>query len=57
MGAKPPALIARAVRLRGILEHLQSVAARDGEDRADIRRLPVEVHRDDADGARRDAFF
>ena len=49
-----PALVARQMRLRAILDHPELVLARDRHDRIHVGRLPVQMHRDDADGARRD---
>ncbi len=45
------ALVARAVRLAGILDYLEPVFRRDGEDRLHVSRLPVQVHRNNRAGA------
>ena len=42
------------MRLRAILHHPELVPARDRHDRIHVGRLPVKMHRNDADGARRD---
>ncbi len=52
--ADATALVLGAVRLAGILDHDQAVAARDLEDRIHVGRLAVQVHRDDGLGARGD---
>ena len=45
------------MRLRAILDHPELVLARDRHDRVHVRRLAVQMHRDDADRARRDRGF
>ena len=49
--ADPASLVLGAVRLRGVLDHHQTVALGDLEDRVHLRRLAVEVHRHDGSGA------
>ena len=51
--ARAPPLVARAVRLRRILDHDQIVAPRDGQDAIEVDRLAVQVHRHDRLRSRR----
>src|SRR5665647_225570 len=48
------ALVARQMRLRAILDDPELVLARDRHDRIHVCRLSVQMHRNDADRARRD---
>ena len=52
--AGAPAHITRAMGLGRVFDHAQTVAARDGVDRAHVGRLAVQVHRHDGAGAWRD---
>src|SRR5450755_209261 len=52
--AHTPALVLRAVRLGGILDHDQVVPPRDLHDGVHIGGLAVEVHWNNGFGARRD---
>src|SRR4051794_28019129 len=47
---RAPIAVARAVRLRGVLEHHQAVPARDARERIHVAHLPVQVHGQDRAG-------
>jgi hypothetical protein len=53
-GADLLPLVARQMRLRAVFDDPELVLARDRHDRIHVRRLPVKMHRNDADRARRD---
>ncbi len=49
--AEPPAMKPRAVRLGAVLDNTCAVPAGESEDRVEIGRLPIKVHRDDGGDA------
>ena len=51
-----PAIL-RAVRLRGVFDQRQIVLAANRQQRVQVRRVPVEMDRQDRLGARRDGAF
>jgi hypothetical protein len=51
------ALVFRAVRLGGVLDQRQFVFAANRQDRIEVERMAVKMHRHDGLGARRDGAF
>ena len=47
MRADALALVARAMGLGGVFQHIKPMFARDSKDRIEIRRLAIEMHRQD----------
>src|SRR5262245_27200224 len=56
-GADPASLVARADRLRRVLDHGDAFLARDRVHRVHFRRAAGQMHRDQRPGARRDRPF